>query len=45
METIKTGGLTIKEGVFIIVDPWTVHHNTEIWGDDAETFRPERLIQ
>lgn len=29
-------------GTVLSVPTYTIHHSTEIWGDDAEEFRPER---
>ncbi|KAG6007592.1 hypothetical protein E4U21_005790 [Claviceps maximensis] len=29
-------------GSVLSVPTYTIHHSTEIWGDDAEEFRPER---
>ncbi|GAB0133337.1 hypothetical protein EsDP_00001749 [Epichloe bromicola] len=29
-------------GTVLSVPTYTMHHSTEIWGDDAEEFRPER---
>jgi cytochrome P450 len=27
------------------VNPWVVHFNKELFGDDAEDFRPERWLE
>lgn len=43
MEDIEIEGTTIHKNVCIIVDPWTVHHNSQIWGSDVEDFNPDRL--
>lgn len=44
------GGLTVcgrifPEGTILSVPTYTVHRDTEIWGDDADVFRPERWIE
>ncbi|KAJ6282435.1 transcription initiation factor tfiid subunit tsm1 [Bipolaris maydis] len=40
-------GITIlghhfPQGTVLSVPAYTIHHSTEIWGPDADTFRPER---
>lgn len=40
-------GLTVNghhfpQGTVLSVPAYTIHHSTEIWGPDADTFRPER---
>lgn len=30
------------QGIVLSVPAYTIHHSTEIWGPDAEDFRPER---
>lgn len=27
------------------VNPWVVHQNTEVFGDDADAFRPDRWLK
>ncbi|CAJ0609351.1 unnamed protein product [Cylicocyclus nassatus] len=43
MEDCFVGPYKFRKGVSIIIDPWSVHHNPKIWGDDVEEFRPERF--
>ncbi|KAH7006784.1 cytochrome P450 [Ilyonectria destructans] len=43
----KSKGITLQgryfgPGTILSVPTYTVHHSTEIWGPDAEDFRPER---
>lgn len=43
------GGVTVlgrhfKEGVTLSVNPWVIHRRTEIFGDDADVFSPDRWI-
>ncbi|MFH4977154.1 hypothetical protein AB6A40_003863 [Gnathostoma spinigerum] len=38
------GNYEFKRGVNIMFDTWSLHHDPETWGTDAEIFRPERTI-
>jgi benzoate 4-monooxygenase len=47
---VPAGGMTIegteyKEGAVLSVPSFTIHRDTEVWGDDVETFRPERWFE
>ncbi|KHJ99816.1 hypothetical protein OESDEN_00217 [Oesophagostomum dentatum] len=42
MDDSRVGPYMFRKGVSVIIDPWAVHHNPKIWGDDVEEFRPER---
>lgn len=44
MSSCKIEDITINAGVAVIVDTWSVHHDTDIWGDDVEDFIPERYV-
>ena len=35
----------IPRGTEIMVSPWAVNRQRELWGDDAEEFKPERWIE
>lgn len=35
-------GHHFPQGTVLSVPAYTIHHSTEIWGPDADTFRPER---
>ena len=39
------GTLLIMTQTIIGTNPWVVHRNTEIFGDDVESFRPERWLK
>lgn len=39
---ITLHGHYFPPGTVLSVPTYTVHHSTEIWGDDAEEYRPER---
>lgn len=39
------GGLSIPPGTLIELPVYSVHRDQELWGDDADEFRPDRFAQ
>lgn len=35
-------GLKVEKGCYIQVNTFSLHHDKDLWGEDAEEFRPER---
>lgn len=42
-EEIKLGDLEIPKGLSIWIPVLAIHHSREIWGEDANEFRPDRF--
>ncbi|KAJ5449457.1 uncharacterized protein N7458_005906 [Penicillium daleae] len=47
---VPKGGITIAgryfpEGVLLSVNPWVIHRDPAIFGQDCDTFNPERWLQ
>ncbi|KAF7346793.1 Fatty acid hydroxylase [Mycena sanguinolenta] len=42
--TIGGGKYAVKKGAPILVISWELHRDPAVWGDDAEEFRPERML-
>lgn len=39
---VEVCGRTFKPGTVLSIPQYTIHHSKEIWGPDADEFRPER---
>ncbi|KAH9906240.1 cytochrome P450 [Xylariomycetidae sp. FL2044] len=44
-EGIKIGDRTFPAGVLLSVSPYVMHHSKEVWGEDADVFRPQRWFE
>ncbi|XP_028796138.1 cytochrome P450 716A67-like [Neltuma alba] len=45
VKDMKLGKLSIPEGVQLGVPILMVHHDQQLWGDDAKVFRPDRFSE
>jgi cytochrome P450 len=44
-ETTTVGEYTVEKGTVVQADVITLHRNKQIWGQDADEFRPERWTE
>ncbi|PWY71015.1 cytochrome P450 [Aspergillus heteromorphus CBS 117.55] len=44
-EGITVDGKYLPGGTVIGANPWVVHRNKQVFGDDADTFRPDRWLE
>lgn len=40
---VEVNGIQIPQGLNVAADVWSLHRNTELWGNDADEFRPSRF--
>ncbi|KAJ7452215.1 fatty acid hydroxylase [Mycena latifolia] len=43
-DTTLGGKYFVKAGTPILVQVWNIHRDPLVWGEDAEVFRPERML-
>lgn len=41
---VEIEGRNFPQGTVLSVPAYTIHHSKEIWGADADSFRPERFL-
>lgn len=41
----EVAGHYLPAGSVIGANPWVIHRNKEVYGDDVDTFRPERWLK
>lgn len=44
-EGIELDGVFLKGGTRVAVNGWVLHRNKDIFGEDADVFRPERWLE
>ncbi|GMR46697.1 hypothetical protein PMAYCL1PPCAC_16892, partial [Pristionchus mayeri] len=44
-EACEIGGYKFEKGDMIMPDVWSLQMDKEVWGEDAEEFRPERWLE
>ncbi|KAI6176315.1 putative cytochrome P450 CYP13A8 [Aphelenchoides bicaudatus] len=44
-ETTTLGSLTIEKGTHVQVDVFSLHHDKSVWGENAESFMPDRWLK
>ncbi|KAF8998906.1 cytochrome P450 oxidoreductase OrdA-like protein [Hymenopellis radicata] len=42
--TIGNGKYFVKAGVPLVIQQWVMQRDPKVWGDDAQEFRPERML-
>ncbi|KAK4446506.1 cytochrome P450 [Podospora aff. communis PSN243] len=42
---LEIGGRRIPAGMIVSVNVWVIQRSKEIWGEDADVFRPERWLE
>ena len=38
-------GHQVPGGIIVGCNPWAIHRNKAVWGDDVEVYRPERFLE
>ncbi|MQL93193.1 hypothetical protein Taro_025829, partial [Colocasia esculenta] len=44
-QRVKLGGISIPPGVDLVMPTIFIHHDPEVWGEDADEFNPGRFSQ
>ncbi|PAV70841.1 hypothetical protein WR25_24680 [Diploscapter pachys] len=43
-DTVVGDNIHLKQGMIVAADLWSLHYSKEIYGEDAEEFKPERWL-
>ncbi|CDO72208.1 hypothetical protein BN946_scf184970.g60 [Trametes cinnabarina] len=43
-DTVIGGKYLVEKGTSIIINTYNAHRDPKVWGEDAEVFRPERML-
>ncbi|KAI6243205.1 hypothetical protein M3Y99_00144500 [Aphelenchoides fujianensis] len=44
MKPTELAGIPVEAGVDVLIDVMSIHRDPELWGEDANEFRPERWL-
>ncbi|VDM47979.1 unnamed protein product [Toxocara canis] len=45
VENCDVGPYKFRRGINVVFDTWSLHHDPDVWGEDADEFRPERFAE
>lgn len=44
-EGCEIAGVKLPPGTIVGINPWVLHHDPQVWGEDVHIFRPERWLE
>lgn len=45
VEGCQIAGTRLPPGTTVGINPWVLHRNPDVWGEDVDIFRPERWLE